>query len=1123
MKKIALITLALFTLNTIYAQPIISNVTISKSSSVYNTLEVKFSMGVYTNPYNPSVIKSQIDFTSPTGKTFTVDAFYYSDYTKTNHPCNCPTGPTPACTKAIANPNCDPYNYSCETLTPNGTNSWKVRFTPNEVGTWFYRIKSTDNIGTTSYPTLSNPTLNFNCTPSTTSGFIMKANDKFLKRTTGEFFFPVGENYANYAQADCWWGVESFGTNEYIKEIDKMSMNKLNFMRVFLDVYDGIALIGPDFQNGQTYFDLYNQKDAYQLDLIFDYAKSKNINIQLCLFGFTSLGDASFSWSAWKDRNPFNATRGGPCNTPYDFFTNVTAITKTKNLSKYIVSRWGHNTNLVAWELFNEISQVPGFNPNITMPTNFFTTDVVNWHSTMYNYIKSIDPYKHLVTTSVAGDLGDNNTNWAPLFNTVDLTQSHDYKDFSVNNDNFQDHFNLIANRSQQLVNKPYMVGEWGLTPDENYWGKIGYGPFAPIGSPPIPYYDLSSVDPNGFELHNSLWSSCFSTSYGAVGNWDWFYPKQKNLYHLYKPVVIFMNSLAIPSSSFRSRLYSSTVLNTSMNGMRCYYMENTNRDTIYGWIQDIAFHYQNLKTNNSSYLLSTLNPVNKPSSSSNNNELIIPMYKNNYNFIVEWYSAETGLIYQTDNVICLEDVLKISVPLALRTSTFGDAVFKIRSDCSRNIWRQGPLSTSTYNNVDGDVVINKITGQVFYKTGNQINSLWWDNVSKSWLWSALDNAANWNVAGDLAISPAGDKVFYRTNNNKLNAIWWDNGQKKWLWSGLNNAANDVAGDLAVNPAGNNVFYRGNNNKLYGIWWNPAINNWDWTGLNYAANNVAGDLVVNPAGNTVFYKNNNNQINAIWWNPSINNWDWTGLNYQTNNVAGDLVVSQAGTAVFYKTTSNKINAIWWNPNLTPANWNWTGLSNAANNVAGDLVIDSQDKVFYRNTNKDINAIYFANNTWYNSNLDFVTYGSATAFGMANTGNLALNNNGDVFFRGYDNLIRRMYYKPQCDYTISSAFQRVKNPTTEIEILNTSASENQKTAYLTIYPNPVNTKFHVVSPVLIESYKLYDVAGVFVKEQNQVLESNLVIDVEGINNGMYFIKLELLNGKTEIQKVVINHL
>jgi hypothetical protein len=116
----------------------------------------------------------------------------------------------------------------------------------------------------------------------------------------------------------------------------------------------------------------------------------------------------------WKD-NPWNVANGGFLKTATEFFTSPEAIRLTKQKYRYIVARWGYSPAVMAWELFNEVHWVDAIRGEAKNEAA-----VLNWHAEMAAYLKSLDRYGHLVTTS-ADDLRN------PLFAGMDYLQAHLY------------------------------------------------------------------------------------------------------------------------------------------------------------------------------------------------------------------------------------------------------------------------------------------------------------------------------------------------------------------------------------------------------------------------------------------------------------------------------------------------------------------------------------------------------------------------------------------------------------------------------------------------------------------------------------------------------------------------
>ena len=129
------------------------------------------------------------------------------------------------------------------------------------------------------------------------------------------------------------------------------------------------------------------------------------------------------------------------------WFSSTASMDKYKNKLRYLVARWGYSTNIAAWEFFNEIDNgVFNKADSVLIPHVYVT----NWHDEMSRYLKDIDPYKHLVTTSISHRdiMGMNSIAY------IDFNQKHIYKHTEKIPAIYQDYI--------QNFGKPYVVGEFG-------------------------------------------------------------------------------------------------------------------------------------------------------------------------------------------------------------------------------------------------------------------------------------------------------------------------------------------------------------------------------------------------------------------------------------------------------------------------------------------------------------------------------------------------------------------------------------------------------------------------------------------------------------------------------------
>lgn len=646
---------------------------------VYDKFEASFTLDSYTNPYDPDVIDVYADFTAPDGRTIRNIGFYYEDYgfRKEN-------------------------KVEVASRRRDG-DCWKVRFTPDKPGEWTYVIYAIDKKGKQQSKPLS-----FKCQAKDAEGFIRVANSKFLKRESfsggqrrEHSFFPIGPNVAWYDAADNGKYQKPYGVYDYQRYFEALSGNA-NYVRIWLNRYQYLSLYGPEHAgtaDGKTrmYFDnTMNQKDAAELDYIVSNANEHGLSLMMCVFNYrnfshkngTSTGTAANPAmpSDWAN-NPYNTVLG--LKSRYDFFTDPQAIRITKNMIRYIVARWGYATNVLCWELWNEVANMAD-GEDIPKQTQ---EDMVRWHIQMLNFIHSIDPYRHPISTS----LGSGNiAALERVFHVMDIVQDHNYQNIQKAKSNEQFSYILYKKAEQARLNyldKPYFMGEFAF-------GQGGTKP------------KYEDKDPKGVDLHNSLWSSVFSGSMGPASFWYWEVIDKCNWYGISKPMLVFVRNLPVLSESF-SPATTGMVRGKNLvfnNNIENYYLINSDEDTLIGWCQDEAFTYQSLRrltdkegsdghfTNDATFdpqgYVYTLNPAKRPGPSSDDNSIVLPINNQRRGTVynVRWFNAETGweLTNEATTVTVKRPFLRgkritIAFPSSIRdvegnriNNTFGDAVFMI-------------------------------------------------------------------------------------------------------------------------------------------------------------------------------------------------------------------------------------------------------------------------------------------------------------------------------------------------------------------------------------------------------------------------------------------------------------
>lgn len=683
-KKLLVLVCFITAVTTSFAQPKISGVVFPKQVGVYDLCEISFAMGSYKNPYDPKVIDVYAEFVSPSGTRHRVNGFYYEAYTLMD-------------------------SKGVEVAARDGDNdSWKIRFTPDEVGRWVFTLHAVDQSGSVRLTSFDGDVLAFGCQAKDAEGFVRKANSCYLKREAfvgGQkkyhSFFPIGPNVAWYRSADYYRFKKPYGIYEYVRFIDSLD-NNANYMRIWINRYQCLSLYGPEHairDNGKPvmYFDSgLNQKDAAELDFIVNYAAEHGVTLMPCLFTYDDFRDDSEALdrseeygsmpSGWR-YNPYHTIL--KLERPVEFFTDPEAIRIAGNMIRYIVARWGYATNIEAWELWNEVCNV--FHKMDL--TGDEEEAILQWHRKMAALIRSIDPHQHLVTTSL-GSVRNMPMLWESVFEDLDLVQVHYYDNIQKATSRHQMTqmlFEKTESMRDQYPLKPNFIGEYGLN---NPASDIGY----------------LSRDPKGIDMHNSLWVSFFSGSMGPASFWYWRVLDECGLFGRFKPLMVFSSGLPVLSDDFVP--VTTGVADGSLmsypNNMQTYYLINGAEDTIYGWCQDMAFAYQSMRRQtdfvggdghfvndgikDTQGYVYTLDASMKPQAEFQGDVIRIPIERQprGTRYQVKWYDSETGL--ELPDEATVETVryrlfrgrhLRLRFPDSLRdglsyANTFGDAVFVI-------------------------------------------------------------------------------------------------------------------------------------------------------------------------------------------------------------------------------------------------------------------------------------------------------------------------------------------------------------------------------------------------------------------------------------------------------------
>ena len=408
----------------------------------------------YDNPFDSAQIALDAEVTEPDGTTWAAPGYYTREFTRE-------------------------LVDGAEHLTPTGEPKWQLKLSFAKPGAHQVTIKLTGrNAQRSSQP------LTIEVADADVAGLvrISPTDHRYFVTDRGETFFPIGANV-------CW--ASKAGTYDYDRWLPRYAEAGANYWRAWLaPQWMTFSLNTP--ASGYDQIDLEN---AWQFEQEVEQSEQLGLRILACIDSFNIIRSKSRQHGIWED-TPYIKANGGPLDEPREYFTNPEMLRAFKERLRYLVARWGYSTSIFAWEFWNEVDIIDQYDSEA----------VTAWHQQMADYLRSIDPWQHMITTSTARPAGDPRLDALP---ELEFVQTHHYgaKDMAVD---------LGADRisKQAAKDRPHYTGEFGI-------GHSGT--------------ETRKTDPDGIHIHNGLFSSVGQMQAGTPMSWWWdSYIDPQNLYPIY-------------------------------------------------------------------------------------------------------------------------------------------------------------------------------------------------------------------------------------------------------------------------------------------------------------------------------------------------------------------------------------------------------------------------------------------------------------------------------------------------------------------------------------------------------------------------------------------------------------
>ena len=527
----------------------------------------------FLNPFDPECVEVRARMLTPSGKLVTMPGFFYQGYRRR-------LAKQVTAVDFYHKKRTVPAPNGAEVLDPLGGSLWKVRLAAGEPGRHIVEIEVRIPDGKGEMKVAARKKgLTFNAVKGSRRGYVRLAADgRHFEHSGGEFFFPLGMAIRSPSDARDLrrdktirdtirgekpvllhdWGkqkeyldlIQARGTYQFDDYFAECQKAGINWARVWMCPW-WLGLEWDHRYPGYEGAGRYNLANAWRMDHLLERAEKHGMFLQLCL---TNHGQVTARIDRQWDFNPYNRVMpkqlynqpdrqaegpfykrpGGFLRFPEDWFKDERARKLTRNRLRYTVARWGYSPNIMGFALMSEVEFTGGttFRNDRGWDGRLFPLQT-KWHKEMAEHLRTIDPYRHLITTHFSHPQNGRDV-WQTR--SLDYVQSNAYSAFSWLGGNpnkligaplamqryYHGHPPGGFAKGMKSWRRPVVVGEWG----GDWMGSRGKPRYGAV---------LSA------ELHTGLWAQTMLPMAGATGYWWWLHVHYNKRYGTFAAVARFV------------------------------------------------------------------------------------------------------------------------------------------------------------------------------------------------------------------------------------------------------------------------------------------------------------------------------------------------------------------------------------------------------------------------------------------------------------------------------------------------------------------------------------------------------------------------------------------------------